>query len=337
LHSAYHPDEFRFYFTRNRSAKPCIKVILSTWINIDEIKVTMSNQDRPLSHKWFEQWTQTDTYLASDGYINRIPLRLASTNVVLYGKAKLSEVLKEFEHEDHRPVTVGGDVPVQLWCNNFVDTDCGPGDRINPYLEIWYSFPVTPKSAPLDLPYENPFSYNVNAPEALVWCHRVLCGPAMDGYDLGAIAAIAGGREVWGFPKHPDLANLSFAYPDNETIVIEASHQGNKAVSINVKRPESVADHVSITADERTAPDTCITPRQHPVKATFVAKQTRYGQAFAATMNFSPWDPTTDSIVIFDEEDYFGALLKSWSFEPALKMHCSDLKIVAFKPNGWDK
>ena len=73
----------------------------------------MSTQDRKLSDKWFEQWTQTDTYLASDGHSNRIPLRLASTNVVLYGKAKLTEVLKEFEHEDHRPVTVGGDVPVQ--------------------------------------------------------------------------------------------------------------------------------------------------------------------------------------------------------------------------------
>ncbi|HAC80521.1 MAG TPA: hypothetical protein DCG06_09520 [Deltaproteobacteria bacterium] len=295
----------------------------------------MSHPERKLSDKWFEQWAKTDSYMASDGHSNRIPLRLASTNVVLYGKAKLSEVLKEFEHEDHRPVTVAGDVPVQLWCNNFVDTDCGPADQINPYVETWYSFPVTPKSAPLDLPYESPFSYNVDAPEALVWCHRVLCAPASDGYALGAIAAIAGGREVWGFPKHPDPATLRFAYPDDETVVFEGAHQGHKAVALKIKRPESVEGHITVPLDVRTGEDTCITPRQHPSKATFVAKQTRYGQAFAATMNFSPWDEATDSITIYDEEDYFGGLLKSWAFEPSLKMHCSDLKIVAFKPAGW--
>ena len=97
----------------------------------------MSDPNRKLADPWFEQWTKTDSYMASDGHSNRIPLRLASTNIVLYGKANLAEVLKEFEHEDHRPVTVGGDVPVQLWCNNFVDTDCGPADRENPYLETW--------------------------------------------------------------------------------------------------------------------------------------------------------------------------------------------------------
>ena len=296
----------------------------------------MSDQERKLSDKWFEQWNQTDAYLASDGHINRIPLRLTSSNVVLYGSAQLSEVCRDLEHEDYRPVTVGGDVPLQLWCNNFIDTDCGPDNRANPYIETWYSFPVTPKSAPLDLPYENLFSYNVNAPDALVWCHRVLCGPASDGYATGAIAAIAGGREVWGFPKHPGLADLSFEYPDSKSVVFEGSHQGNRVISLRVRRPEAVEGHVTISLDERTGPDSCITPRQNPRKATFVAKQTRYGQAFAATMHFAPWDGATDSLTIYDEEEYFGALLNGWNFKPALKMHCSDLRIVAFKPAGWD-
>ena len=136
----------------------------------------MNNKEKKLSVKWFDQWIQTDSYLASDNHINRIPLRLTSSNIVIYGEATLSEVLKEFEHEDHHPITVGGKVPVQLWCNNFVDTDCGPIDNVNPYIEIWYSFPVTPKSSKLDLPYENAYSYNVNAPGTLTWCHRVLCG-----------------------------------------------------------------------------------------------------------------------------------------------------------------
>ena len=88
----------------------------------------MSIKESGLSNKWFDQWKKTDSYLASDNHINRIPLRLSSSNIVVYGSATLSEVLKEFEHEDHYPVTVGGKVPVQLWCNNFKATDCGPID-----------------------------------------------------------------------------------------------------------------------------------------------------------------------------------------------------------------
>jgi hypothetical protein len=310
---------------------------LPSWFQINSIEeiTSMGDRESKLSDPWFEQWAQTDAYTASDGHVNRIPLRLASSNVVLYGRATLSEVLKDFEHEDHRPVTVGGDVPVQLWCNNFIDTDCGPADRINPYIETWYSFPVTPKSAPLDLPYQDPFSYNVSSPEALIWCHRVLCGPASDGYALGAVAAIAGGREVWGFPKHPGLADLSFEYPDDDTVAFESAHQGNRVFSLRIRRPESVEGHVAIAVDERTGPDTCITPKQDPREATFVAMQTRYGQAFAATMHFSPWDGTTDSLTIHGEEDYFSARLKRWAFTPVLKMHCPDLRIVAFKPAGW--
>ncbi len=227
-------------------------------------------------------------------------------------------------------------MPVQLWCNNFVATDCGPVDQINPYIEIWYSFPVTSKSSPLDLPYESPFSYNVNAPDTLVWCHRVLCGPAKDGYDLGALAAIAGGREVWGFPKHPDLADLNFEYSDNESVIFEASLQGNDVISLQIKLPENIDDNIIVEVDELTPQGACITPRQNPNKASFVSKQTRYSQAFAATMCFSPWNDDTDSLTVYDNEAYFGGLLKSWKFKPALKMHCSDLRIVAFKPDGWN-
>ena len=34
---------------------------------------------------WFDQWNETDRYLASDGNIVRMPLRLASQEMVLYG------------------------------------------------------------------------------------------------------------------------------------------------------------------------------------------------------------------------------------------------------------
>ena len=295
------------------------------------------SRDKKIVHEpWFDQWPQTDGYVASDGNMNRIPLRLASTNVVLYGPADMREVSKEFEHEAFEPVTVAGDVPVQIWCNNFLDTDCGPPDRLNPYVEIWYSFPVVPKGRSLDLPLESPFSYNVAAPDTHVWVHRVLCGRAADGYETGARAAIAGGREVWGFPKHPAIADLHFAYPDSGLAKIEGSHQGNRVIDIAIRLPESQDGHVTVPVDVRSAPDTCLTPTQNPLQPGFIPKQTRYGQAFAATMHFLPWDESTDWMTVHAEERFFGGLLASWNFVPRLKMHCSDLRVVAFKPAGWD-
>ena len=290
-----------------------------------------------LDQEWFEQWNQTDSYLASDGTINRIPLRLTSSNVIIYGSANLTEVLREFEHEDYQPVTVDGEVPVQIWCNNFIDTDCGSKDTVNPYLETWYSFPVIPKPSQLDLPFENAFSYNVNAPDTLTWCHRVLCGASEKGKDLPAKAAIAGGREIWGFPKHPDMANLDFDYSENEMVSFTARHQGKRVMSLKLKRPESINDHLLVEADALTEPGSCITPKQNPHTPSFVSKQTRYTQAFSASMYLSPWDDATDSLSIYNEEDFFGGLLSRWNFEPHLKMHCSNLKIVAFKPEGWNE
>lgn len=297
----------------------------------------MSEESRRFSNEWFDQWSRTDSYLASDGRINRIPLRLTSTNLVIYGAATLAEVLKEFEHEQFRPVTVGGHVPVQIWFNNFIDTDCGPFDRINAYVETWYSFPVTPKAAPLDLPCEHPFSYNVVHPEALVWVHRVLCGPDKTGNDTGARAAIVGGREVWGFPKHPAVADLVFLYPANDTVRFTGALQGRTAITAEVRLPEASAGSVTVPVDARTAPDGCVTPNQNPRVPGFIPKQTRYGQAFCATMHFAPWDAATDTLEVHAQDTFYGALLRSWNFVPALKMHASDFKIVAFKPDGWDQ
>ena len=91
-----------------------------------------------------------------------------------------------------------------------------------------------------------------------------------------------------------------------------------------------------VEADALTEPGSCITPKQNPHSPSFVSKQTRYTQAFSASMYLSPWDEATDSLSIYNEEDFFGGLLSSWNFEPHLKMHCSNLKIVAFKPEGWN-
>jgi hypothetical protein len=298
--------------------------------------MTNLQQVHKVTDEWFHKWPQTDSYRASDGCVYRIPIRLTSTNVVIYGSANLDEVLKEFEHERYRPITVGNKVPVQIWFNNFIDTDCGPADRLNPYIETWYSFPVTPKSQPLDLPYETPFSYNVIEPNALIWVHRVICGVARDGDHRAAQAAILSGREVWGFPKHPALADLSFNYQNNDCIEFVGAHLDRRVISMCITLPESTNEHVTVPVEAQTGPDTCLTPQQNPFVAGFIPKQTRYGQAFSATMHFSTWDLNTDTLIIHNEEHHYGALLKSWEFEPALKMHCKDLRIVAFKPSGWD-
>ncbi|ANU08435.1 hypothetical protein [Paraurantiacibacter namhicola] len=291
--------------------------------------------EQRFSEDWWSNWPQSDTYLASDGHVARIPLRLQSTNLVIYGGADLAEVMKEFEHEDTVPVSVGGRVPVQLWCNNFTDTDCGPTDRTNPYLETWFSFPVVAKSSPLKLPYESPFSLNVEHPDALVMTHRVLCGGDRDGYTVGAQSAISCGREVWGFPKHPGLADLAFDYVGDDEMTFAANHLGRSVYTLRARLPEAVEGHVSVSVDVATGPDTCITPSQNPHKAGFIPKQTRYATAMAATLAFAPWDTATDTLEIQGEDDHFGGLLKSWNFQPELKMHTSDFKVVARKPAGW--
>ena len=88
----------------------------------------MTSESKPgkFTDPWFTQWPETASYTGSDGHDCRIPLRLESSNLVVYGRASMAEALKEFEHEDFQPVTVGGDVPVQIWFNDFTDTDCGP-------------------------------------------------------------------------------------------------------------------------------------------------------------------------------------------------------------------
>ena len=61
-----------------------------------------------------------------------------------------------------------------------------------------------------------------------------------------------------------------------------------------------------------------------------------FEQDRSATMHFAPWDAAADSLEVHDEDAYYGALLKSWNFVPELKMHATDFKIVAFKPDGWN-
>jgi hypothetical protein len=259
----------------------------------------MENVEDTVKAQWFQQHTYTDSYIASNGFKQRIPIRLRSSNTIVYGAADLEAVLKDFEHEEYTPVRVGGKVPVQIWFNNFYDTDCGPEEELNPYLETWYSFPVTKKDQPMELPLESPFSYNVTVPTNS-WCHRVLCS-GKDGFTRGAENAVCAGREVWGFPKHPALGEFTYKY-ENDSMNFTSTHQGNKVLDLSVQLPESTEGHVTVPLDLKTESDTLITPRQSPLVPGFIPHQTRYGTAFSATMNFAPWDASKDSLTIHGED-----------------------------------
>merc|ERR1711907_410181 len=205
---------------------------------------------------WFAQWKETDRYLASDGSINRIPLRLSAHEAIIYGPADLDAMLPDFADEDWTPVTVGGKGAVQIWLNNFTDTDCGPSDAVNPYHETWFSLPVTKKSAPLNLPYESPASWAVADPRATVFVMRVICGAAF-GDTTQPMAAISGGREVFGFPKSHQLAEIRYDYDGNYT-VFNAEHGGKPVISARVLMPEAVPNHVVNPQEVKTAPDACV-------------------------------------------------------------------------------
>lgn len=276
---------------------------------------------------WFDQFPQEDAYLASDGHVNRLPLRLTSHESIIYGTAELGPVLESFKDEDFVPLTVGGKVPLQLWFNNFTDTDCGDVDTKNPYLETWYSLPVVPRASPVDLPYNTDMDLLVADPRAKNWVHRVICAD-YPGHTGPAMAAISGGREIFGYPKHHVLAAIEYTYEGDDYVHFKAAHQGIPAVELLMQLPEKVPNVIVLPLEAATPKDGCISgPR-------WMVKQTRYGQAFKCTEYIAPWDSKTDSLKI-GSDGHYGALLGSFSFDPKIKVHADDFKIVAFKPAGW--
>lgn len=286
----------------------------------------------PQQDPWFDQFPATDGYLASDGHVNRLPLRLTSHETILYGEADYDAVMKSFEAEDFVPVTVSNDkvgkvVPLQIWFNNFTDTDCGDAGVRNPYLETWYSLPVVPRDSPLDLPYKT--SMDLMVVEGLVWVHRVICGDT-PGHKGPAMAAISGGREVFGYPKHPVLADIDYEYEGADFVSFKAHHLGLPAVDLRMKLPETLPEEqvTVLPLDAATPADGCVSgPR-------WLVKQTRYGQAFKCTEYIAEWDESTDSLSVGSDLHY-GVLLQSFNFQPKLKVHSTDFKIVAMKPSGW--
>lgn len=268
-----------------------------------------------------------------------LPLRLHSHELVLTGTADLKAVQESFQEEYYTPVSVGGMASVQVWMNNFTDTDCGNADTKNPYLETWISTWATPKGEPLELNYTSDMSLLIADPKA-PWIHRVILGDA-PGIDTSkndpALGALLGGHGVWGFPKHKVKAKISTYYEGSDRVHFQAKHIKTNllgqqdfvdAVVADVKLPETSKSNIAVPVNIRTAPDAVV---GGPL---WMVQQTRFGEAFNTTQNIAPFDPATDKFEV-GSDDYYSSVLKAWHFEPKLKMHTHDFQIAAFKPSNW--
>jgi len=290
-------------------------------------------------YPWFDQFPAEEYYQMPNGKKHQLPLRLHSHELVLTGTADLQSVKESFQEEYYTPVSVGGKASVQIWMNNFTDTDCGNADTKNPYLETWISTWATPKDSPLELNYTSDMSLLISDPKALIWIHRVILGDA-PGIDTTkndpALGALLGGHGVWGFPKHPTKAKIKTYFEGQDRVHFQAQHIKKvagkdmfvDAIVADVKLPEATEGKVVLPVNVRTAPDAVV---GGPL---WIVQQTRFGEAFNTTENIAPWDSKTDKLEI-GHDDYYSSVLRAWSFEPKLKMHTDDFQIAAFKPSNW--
>jgi len=270
-----------------------------------------------------------------------LPIRLHSHELVLTGTADLKQVQESFEEEYYTPVSVGGLASVQVWMNNFTDTDCGNADTKNPYLETWISTWATPKDEPLELNYTSDMSLLIADPKALIWIHRVILGDA-PGIDTSkndpALGAQLGGHNVWGFPKHKVKAQISTYYEGSDRVHFQAKHLKKNllgqqtfvdAVVADVKLPETSKSNIAVPVNIRTAPDAVI---GGPL---WMVQQTRFGEAFNTTQNIAPFDHATDKFEI-GSDDFYSSVLRTWKFQPKLKMHTNDFQLPhSSLPIGW--
>ena len=90
-------------------------------------------------------------------------------------------------------------------------------------------------------------------PKSQSFLIRVLCGDRPENPGA-ALKAITGGREIFGFPKHPIPAELQFGYPmtadgKREFVEFKGVHQNVHAVSMKCKLPILDSEHVIVPLD----------------------------------------------------------------------------------------
>lgn len=211
-------------------------------------------------------------------------------------------------------------------------------------METWYNTVVTPKGTPQVKLDADKLGDGLGS--GFSFLMRVVCSDA-PGNPGAALKAIAGGREVFGFPKHPNPGNIRFDYKDDNTRVeFDMEHDGKKGLEIRVKLPGvkkggekypvQEIDELRLALNEKIPADGIIScPRlggSH--KGHNGAKVTRFEQHLCCSQHMAPWDAATDSIK-FGNDFHYGAPISRWDFIPVLKVHIPDFKIAAFKPSGW--
>jgi len=289
---------------------------------------------------FFRQYDKAqDGYIDSEGFMNRLPLRLEATNLVVHGLADAEKLWSEFDDEAFQPVLVGGKAILTIFMNNFLDTDCGGS-----YLESWYNTYVTPAGTPQVQLEPDQLADGLAAGSSFLI--RVCCSDA-PGNPGAAKKAIAGGRGMFGFPKHPVPGLIRFDYMDDNTRVeFDLEHEGKNGMNVRAKLPGTKLpdqlypvqeiEQLRLSLDIKIPAEGIVScPRLGGThKGHNGANQTRFAQHLCCTQHLAPWDGETDSIQ-FGDSFHFGAPISRWDFVPVLKAHIPDFKIAAFKPAGW--
>lgn len=296
----------------------------------------MASQMPRFAHPWWRTYDKPlGGYRDSAGFVNRLPLRLESTEMIIFGTVDAGKMWAEYDDEDFIPILVGGKAVVSVWLNNFTDTDCGGA-----YLETWYNTFVTRRDqGQVSLPMESPFSVIIEHERAQNFLQRVVCSDA-PGNPGAALKAITGGREIFGFPKHPVPGTINFAYEETDGKKVgwqfDCSHQGKHSVSVRCALPETDPNHVVVPIDVVAPMDLVIgAPRMGGTHKNHNGSHpTYFGQAIYANQATTLWDSKTDSFELGDDEHY-AQPLKRWNFVPLVKGHMPDFKTAAFQPVGW--
>jgi len=287
--------------------------------------------------------------------------------LIIYGLVDAKKMWADYEALDTPcyPVLVGGKAVVSIWFKRVLDSDCGgayletwyntfvthrgasePASPASPTtrarVRAWYSNIVKPEGEPeitpeqqayLALPYQTPFSLFIQDPRSHSFNLRAMCSevPRSTG---AAKAASEISRSIFSFPQPEELSRMTFEYNDNSSSVdFEASHLGKTAFNLHVEIPqEGTEGTLTSPMDVETAPDALI---GGPCRGDLA--KTEYGVALKSTQNIKRWNSATDSLK-FGDDPHYGVPIKSWNFEPVLKMHSSDFKMVqyrqAYKKNG---
>lgn len=268
------------------------------------------------------------------GHHHKLPVRLESTALIVYGFADPKKVEAEMRGEHYEPVLVGGKAVVSIWFQNVHQSDYG-----GHYLETSYNTFVHHTGllhivggGKLKLDYESPFSVFIQDPHSAPYQLRSLVSES--GWDTGAGAlAVEVGKDVFAFPQHNDLGKMSFKYDGKcglgaPEYSVNVEHSGKQAVSLRMVVPKKGMEGTLTTPMEvETAEDALISgPR-----ITEQPKQTRYGVHYKCTQHVQRWNPETDSLE-FGDDDHFASPIKSWNFEPILKIHSPDFKMILRKP-----